>query len=156
VSRRRLRSTWTVAYLAVVVTLVALIVPAWQRYSDGPAPADAAFSPPPVAHLRPLAATRRLVAAAPKPAPKPQSVRIVLVAARGDCWVRVRAGSPTGRVLFEGTVPAGARRAFTGPRLVVLAGAPQNLDVSLGGARRTLGAQTLWVATRKGLAPLRL
>ncbi|HEV8501412.1 MAG TPA: hypothetical protein VGR63_07535, partial [Casimicrobiaceae bacterium] len=50
----------------------------------------------------------------------------------------------------------GARRAFTGRKLVVHAGAPQNLDVRVGGTTHRLGSQSLWVATRAGLEPLRL
>src|SRR4051794_33665407 len=80
VSRHRLTLTWTVFYVVLVVTLVALIVPAWQRYSRGAAHADAAFRPPPVAHPRPPATTHRVVTAAPVPAqvatPAPRPVRV--------------------------------------------------------------------------------
>ena len=149
-------------YVVVVATLVALIVPAWWHYNHGPPRTTPAFRPPPkraaVTHTRPLASTRPIVVVAPKPAPRPvvKPVRLVVVAARGNCWLRVRAGSPTGRILFEGTVSLGGRRAFTGRRIVVFAGAPQNLDVTLGGSKRTLGGQALWLATAKGLAPLKL
>jgi uncharacterized protein DUF4115 len=163
VSRRRLGLAWTAFYLVVVGTLVALIVPAWQRYSEPPARAEAAFRPPvrpdPLRVAVPSAVTRRVVTATPAPPPakpKPRTVRLVLVAARGACWVRVRADSATGRILFEGIVAVGARRAFTGRKLVVHAGAPENLDVTVDGAPRRLGTQPLWVATRAGLEPLRL
>ncbi|HXF98135.1 MAG TPA: DUF4115 domain-containing protein, partial [Gaiellaceae bacterium] len=75
---------------------------------------------------------------APRPAsaasrPEAAAVRIALVAARGDCWLLVRAGSARGRVLYEGTLRHGDTIRFRRERLWLRLGAPWNVDVRLDG-----------------------
>ena len=71
---------------------------------------------------------------APPPAPVPTVARLILTAARGDCWLSVRAGSPTGERLFEGTLTRGKSIRVERARVWIRLGAPENLEVLLNGA----------------------
>jgi RodZ C-terminal domain len=70
------------------------------------------------------------VAAVHHPAPP---ARLVLSAARGACWLEVRARAKTGRVLYAGTLAQGGAVAFTRRRLWLAFGAGGNLDATLNG-----------------------
>jgi cytoskeleton protein RodZ len=65
--------------------------------------------------------------------------RIVIAAARGDCWLLVRAGTHDGQILYEGTLRRGNAIRFRKPRLWVRLGAPWNVYLRLDG--HTVGAQ---------------
>jgi hypothetical protein len=82
-------------------------------------------------------------------------MRLVLTAARGDCWLSVRKGSRDGRLLYEGMLLGGESLRFASKRLWVRMGAPWNLKASLNGrAVRGLPADTANVViTRTGLRP---
>jgi Helix-turn-helix domain/RodZ C-terminal domain len=77
--------------------------------------------------------------ATPRPAPptttKPKNARIALVAARGPCWLSVRARSETGRSLYDRALEQGQSVRFSGTRLWIRLGAPWNLDAMLNGKR---------------------
>jgi hypothetical protein len=66
-------------------------------------------------------------------APKPTRAEIAFVAARGPCWLSVRLGSSTGRLLYERTLQAGQRAQFAGAHLWIRIGAPWNVDATLDG-----------------------
>ncbi|MBX5475019.1 MAG: DUF4115 domain-containing protein [Thermoleophilia bacterium] len=69
---------------------------------------------------------------AAKPATRPE--RAVLSAARGPVWLLVRAGGPTGAVIYEGTLQQGQTLPVRlAPRVWFRVGAPWNLDVRVGG-----------------------
>jgi hypothetical protein len=62
--------------------------------------------------------------------------KLVLTAARGDCWMQVRAGGVNGKLLFEGTVEQGQTQRFVKyKRLWLEIGAPGNLNAKLNGRR---------------------
>jgi hypothetical protein len=64
----------------------------------------------------------------------PQSIHVRLTAARGASWVEIRAGSSTGRVLFDGVVPVGQSiRAVGRGRLWARFGSLGNFDVTVNG-----------------------
>ena len=63
----------------------------------------------------------------------PKVARLVLTASRGDCWVEVRRGGPTGELVFSGTMFEADSERFTGKRLWVNFGAAHNLDAKLNG-----------------------
>jgi hypothetical protein len=67
------------------------------------------------------------------PAPKPQLARLVLHASRGSCWLLIRVGSKSGRVVWEGTLEQGGTVRASAQRLWVRVGAPWNLDAWLNG-----------------------
>jgi hypothetical protein len=60
---------------------------------------------------------------------------LVLKAARGDCWLEVRAGSASGKLLFFGTLARGKSVPFRRSRLWLAFGAGSNLDVTVNGER---------------------
>ncbi|HEU4449607.1 MAG TPA: RodZ domain-containing protein [Gaiellaceae bacterium] len=63
-------------------------------------------------------------------------VRLVLTAVRGDCWMQVRAGGVTGRLVWEGTLEEGQSQRFVKHRRVWLElGAPGNVAAKLNGRR---------------------
>ena len=55
------------------------------------------------------------------------------VAARGDCWLEIHAGSSHGPLLHEGLLPRGSSLAFARRFLWIRIGAPSSLDVQLNG-----------------------
>jgi cytoskeleton protein RodZ len=107
--------------------------------------------------LRPSLPHTRVSTTTPPPAPrtapqKPGRARISLVATRGPCWLSVRLGSDTGRLLYERKVEQGQAVGFSGPRLWIRIGAPWNLDATLNGKRVKLpGSVGNVVATPRGL-----
>jgi hypothetical protein len=91
-------------------------------------PAEAVPRRAPEAQNRPAPKQRT------KPAPPAQApVRLVLTAARGDSWVEARAGSPTGPLLFQGTLASGQSLPLSSRRLWIRVGAVSNLAFTLNG-----------------------
>jgi cytoskeletal protein RodZ len=131
---------WRVTALvggAAALVLVSLL--AWH-YGDGSQPRPQAATTSQVASAkktiahRPAAATR---------ARRPTVARLVLVAARGDCWLSIRAESRDGRVLEEGLLREGSAVRIAAKRLWIRIGAPWNLEARLNGrALRGLPADT--------------
>lgn len=66
-------------------------------------------------------------------APPPVEARLVLAATRGPCWLSVRLGSETGRLVYEGTLDPARTVRFSGKRLWIRIGAPWNLLATLNG-----------------------
>jgi len=67
---------------------------------------------------------------------------LVLGASGGDVWLDVRAGSATGKVLFQSTLAQGRHLRFARRRLWVRVGAPWNLTLAAAGKRLTMPLQT--------------
>jgi len=135
--------------LIVVPVVLAVGLVAWGFSLDGTHHHRAALSPP-LPHTRASTTT-------PPPAPrtatqKPVRARVALVATRGPCWLSVRIGSDTGRVLYERTLEQGQAVGFSGSRLWIRIGAPWNLDATLNGKGVQLpGSLGNVVATPRGL-----
>jgi hypothetical protein len=135
--------------LVVLPVALAVGLVAWGFSLDGRHHHRAAFGPP-LPHTRVSTTT-------PPPAPrtatqKPGRTRIALVATRGPCWLSVRLGSDTGRLLYERTLEQGQAVGFSGRRLWIRIGAPWNLDATLNGKRVQLpGSIGNVVATPRGL-----
>src|SRR5436190_1618343 len=85
----------------------------------------------------------------------PRARRPIALIARGPCWLSVRAGSESGRVLYERMLQPGQRAGFAGARLWIRIGAPWNVDAFLDGKRvalpNTVGNV---IVTRRGVRPL--
>lgn len=130
----------------------AAVLLAW-RFGSGPEERTVPVASPPP----PAAATTTTAGSPPKPrrGGSPALARLVMTAARGDCWLSVRAGSRDGRVLYEGTLREGDSLRFARKRLWVRMGAPWNLEATLNGrAVRRLPADTGNVlVTRAGVRP---
>ena len=133
---RRSESNWVVVALAGIVAIVVLFVVAWR--SADRSPADPGIGK--VESQAAAGAAKKSKSASSttnrdkRASPLPRA-RIVLVAARGNCWMQVRAGSVNGRELYEGTLEAGEVQRFVGKRIWMLLGVPENLDVTLNGKR---------------------
>lgn len=148
----RLERAGTVLAAAAAIALLGIL--AWKFGSSSrqpiltqvplPRPARTAARPP-------LAPPRPARKVAPAPAPP----RLVLTAARGNCWLSVRVGSRAGRVLYEGLLHEGDSLRFARKRLWIRIGAPWNLDARLSGQPvKGLPANTgNVVVTSKGLRP---
>ena len=65
----------------------------------------------------------------------PRLARLILTAARGPCWIRARAGSASGRLLYEGTLDTGQVLRLRRPRLWLELGNPAALNARLNGHR---------------------
>jgi hypothetical protein len=64
--------------------------------------------------------------------PRPPA-NLVIRAVRGNCWLLVRIGGATGRVVYEATLPRGHSVTFGHVKLWIRFGAPANVDVHRGG-----------------------
>jgi len=79
------------------------------------------------------------------------SVRLIVRAKRGPCWLSVHRGSATGSILFQGTLEHGQNQVFRGHRLWITLDRPENLQMILNGRTRLLpvgGVKTLIVTPR--------
>jgi cytoskeleton protein RodZ len=127
-----------------IASVTALVIVAWTRGEPqkkepvglGSAPTQqAAVSKPPVAPTN--------------------SVRFIVTAKRGNCWLEVHSGTATGRILFQGTLERSQRKLFNGSKLWITLDRPENLNTILNGHTRLLpggGVKTL-VVTAQGIRP---
>jgi transcriptional regulator with XRE-family HTH domain len=122
----------------------------WLGGRGGSSPTPAHATPPRHALRRPASHTTsppRSVHAAP-PA-------LRLVAAKGDCWLSVHVGSPTGPLAYQGTLRRGSAISFgLHRRLFVRMGAPENLTARIGSRSLTAslpGGTANVVVTARGL-----
>jgi hypothetical protein len=124
------------ARLVVIPVVVAIGVFVWRMASSGGHEQPASVPAP--AHV--AANTVKRQPTAPPPPPPPQTARFDLVATRGPCWLSVRLGSDTGRLLYERTLETGQRARFVARRLWLRIGAPWNADATLNGRTTQLPA----------------
>jgi cytoskeletal protein RodZ len=76
------------------------------------------------------------------------------VAARDDTWISIRQDSPTGNVLFEGTLTKGDSRTYTATQFHVRFGAAANVAATLNGKTLALPGGTYSATiTQAGLGP---
>lgn len=140
--RRARIVVWVAAAIVLALVATAAIAFLALRGSSSGAP-----SPPPAANTgttspagqstTPPASTS--VTTTPPPAgPAP----LVLGASGGDVWLDVRAGSATGKVLFQSTLAQGRQLRFARRRLWVRVGAPWNLTLAAAGKRLPVPLQT--------------
>ncbi len=122
--------------IGAIVAVVAAVA-AWQLRSTDTAGSTGSASPTAPGAASAAAAPAPEAAPATKPSAKPAAptpARAVLSATRGRVWLLVRAGGPTGKVLFEGVLQQGGTLPVSLSDAVWLrVGAPWNLDVRLGG-----------------------
>ncbi|MDE3024751.1 MAG: DUF4115 domain-containing protein, partial [Acidobacteriota bacterium] len=98
-----------------------------QSSAPPPASGSLAATPPPR-----TAVTTTSAAARPGVSARP--VLTSITAARGRCWLLVRAGGPNGKVLYEGTLEPGAAKQFRFvTKLWIRMGRPDALDVTVAG-----------------------
>jgi hypothetical protein len=138
---RRVETSIVMVALGLIAVVTVIVISAWQVSSGG-------SNPPthPPRHTTGLSAARL----AKTPAPY-----LRIVAFKGDSYVEVFGGGPTGQVLFQGTLDRGAILPFRGKSFWLNLSSPENLQVSVGGKRVTLAGnrpETLTV-TPHGVHP---
>ena len=128
---RRMESNLVVVALAGIVAVTILVVVAW-RFGSGGETADLV----PGGGLGGTTTSETTTGETPATQgdKRPELARLVVTAARGDCWLRVRAGSAAGELLYQGTLEQGQTQRFTKwKRLFVELGMPAYLDAKLNG-----------------------
>ncbi len=127
--------------VAAAMTAVVATIGGWYAVDWGQ-DRLAETSVEPVRHVLPatkeLTPTRAIVVAAVKPRPVTVSPKIRVVATRGDSWLQVRVGSPTGRLLFGRPLVRGETVSFGLGPLWMRFGAASNVDLRIAGRRARL------------------
>jgi transcriptional regulator with XRE-family HTH domain len=123
--RRPRVSGWVGAALVAAAVTVLAVVAFRTTGTPSPQVAPAARSNHPATSVHHPTPTHRK--------PPRHLQRIVIAAARGDCWLLVRADSQDGQILYEGTLRRGNAIRFRKPRLWVRLGAPWNVHLRLDG-----------------------
>jgi cytoskeletal protein RodZ len=133
---RRMESNFVVVALAGIVAVTILVVVAWKFGSSGGSTSANLLtddSPPTTATQQTTGTETQETAPAQ---PLKRLARLVLNAVEGDCWLRVRAGSASGELLYEGTLQQGQTQRFAKwKRLWIQLGAPVYLQAKLNGHR---------------------
>ncbi len=131
--RRRL-AAWAIT--AVVAIAVAVLAALALLGSGSAAPAANSSSSTPPAGGPPSSTPSTSTPAPPPPNIRPAAA--VALAASGPCWLEVRAGSATGKLIYLGTLQAGQTRHFAAGPLWVRVGAPWELTMRVHGRRMPL------------------
>lgn len=143
-AHKRIESRVLLLALFGIAAATALVVIAWKWGGSDPTS---------VANLDSRGPTQPGVQQ--KPVQKP-AVDLVLSAVEGNSLVIVRRGSGSGEQVFDGTIERGRSMRFTGKRLWLNIGSPDNLVARLNGRAGRLPARrgpVVLVATRDGLRP---
>ena len=126
-----------------ITAVTALVIVAWTRGEPPSSTPVGLGSPKATTHQTPVV-----------PAAKP-SVRLLVKASRGPCWLQVHKTSATGPILFQGTLDQGQKQLFTARKLWITLDRPENLVTVLNGRSRRLpvgGVKTL-IVTPHGIRP---
>jgi helix-turn-helix protein/uncharacterized protein DUF4115 len=152
--QRASESSFIVVALAGIVAVAVLVVVAFA-FGDGERRGDPASGLTTRAAETPSASPPPAAASAAPGRNRRPLARLVLTAARGDCWVAVRSGAPNGELLFAGTIFQGDSERFTGRRLWLEVGAGQNLNVTVNGrrVRNFPASEPVVVVTSNGARP---
>ncbi len=121
-AHRRFESSIVIVTLAAIAIVTALVIAAWKFGGAGGGQK--------IQNLGSSPAQRTTLTAAPN------ARRLVVRAVRGASLLEVHLGSPTGRLLFQGTLEPGKSEPFPARTIWMNVGSPENLRLTLGG--RTL------------------
>jgi cytoskeleton protein RodZ len=152
--RPRLESNFVVVALAGIVAVTVLFVVVLTGLGGGEDPAtDPLLDTPATTTTSTTTTGTGATAPARQPA---RRIRLVLTAARGDCWMSVHANSASGPLLYQGSLEQGQTQRFAKWRRIwIELGAPANLRVRLNGnAVRFPNRQAVVVVTAKGVRTL--
>jgi Domain of unknown function (DUF4115) len=120
-----------------IIAITALVLSVWQLVRSDGAPTARGPETATARATKPAGVAKRAPAAG-TPAtrtPAPALTKLVLTAARGDCWLEARVGSGTGKLLFAGNLEQGRSLRLAKRRLWLAFGAGPNLEVTLNGRR---------------------
>jgi hypothetical protein len=126
-----------------ITAVTVLVIVAWTRGEPQPVTPVGLGTSGVTAHRTPA-----------KPAAA-TSVRLLVKASRGPCWLQVHKTSATGPILFQGTLDQGQKQLFTARKLWITLDRPENLVTVLNGRTRRLpvgGVKTL-IVTPRGIRP---
>jgi hypothetical protein len=89
----------------------------------------------------------------PPAAPRKRPVKLLLTAIGGDSWVEARSGSPTGPLLYSGTLAHGRELRLATQRIWLRLGAASNLSLAVNGrpAARELQGTVDVLVTAEGI-----
>jgi cytoskeleton protein RodZ len=124
-----------------IAAVTALVIVAWTRGEPQKVPPVGLGS----------SVQARTPQAPAKPAASVNSVRLIVRAKRGPCWLSVHRGTATGSILYQGTLEQGQDQVFRARRLWITLDRPENLQIILNGRTRLLpvgGVKTLIVTPR--------
>ena len=131
---RAVESNFVIVALAGIIAVTILVVVAWKFGSTGPE--QSTGIPPAVTTPAGSTGTSTKQADTTPPRSTSKKTRLVLYAEGGDCWLQVRSKSPTGKLLYEGTLQAGQTQRFVDDkRLWLQLGAPAYLKATVNGER---------------------
>jgi cytoskeleton protein RodZ len=154
---RRVESNLVVVTLAGIVAVTVLVIVALTGLGG-----NGQSTEPILTNRAPTTTQKARQQAVQPPAstarPAVRRARLVLVAARGACWMSVWAATAAGkraggRPLYEGTLEAGQSQRFARRALWIELGNPANLNVRLNGrrVRNIPQEQSVVVVTAKGV-----
>jgi hypothetical protein len=126
-----------------IVSVTALVIVAWTRGEPQ--------TVTPVGLATTKSPTRQ-TPVVPVPA---KTVRLLVKASSGSCWLQVHKTAATGPILFQGTLDQGQQQLFTARKLWITLDRPENLVTVLNGHTRRLpvgGVKTL-IVTPRGIRP---
>jgi uncharacterized protein DUF4115 len=120
-----------------VIAVTALAISSWQLAHSSHAQPRTVTLPAGGVAGNTVTHTEQAPATTPLAPAKPTArlAKLVLAAARGDCWLEVRASFPAGKTLFVGILEEGQSLRFAQKRLWLAFGAGAYLDVTLNGRR---------------------
>jgi cytoskeleton protein RodZ len=143
---RRIERNVVVLTLVAIGVIAALIIAAWKFGGSAPT------SVPNLRQAPKKHAVKRKHAAAK---PKVGIARVVVRAGRGSSYLAVRAGSSSGRVLYQGTLERGDAVPFAKPRLWLQITTPTNVRIKLNGNWRSVGGSRprVLIVTARSIRP---
>jgi hypothetical protein len=139
----RVDSGVVLATIAGIVAVTALFILAWKfgGSNNNPKIQNAGTIQVKKKHLRAAA---------------PVSAHLVLRAVSGGCRLEVHRNSPSGKLLYAGTLEPGKQAvSLWGKRMWVVAGAPRNIEVTLNGKVRPFPEGRAVVVTVHGFKRVR-
>jgi hypothetical protein len=132
---------------ALIVALFTLNVLAWSGgwIDEEPAPPQGQVRmPAPMPEAADEPSNEPISRETPERPRKPVTgIELVLTAARGECWVEARAGSPTGKTLYAGMLASGKSLRFSRPKIWLRLGAASNVDIEVNGRPSTVPSGTV-------------
>jgi cytoskeleton protein RodZ len=151
----RFQSSAVLISLTAIGLAAALVVVAW-RFGAADEPEDIPGLPPAAEQSTKQTTKAQRQQRSARPAAPARRIRLVAVAARGNCWLEIHRGSEAGPLLYEGTLLQGRSTSpFTGKQLWVNVGAPSNVVINVNGERRRLPGTDVpreIVVSRKGIS----
>ena len=130
---RAVESNFVIVALAGIIAVTILVVVAWKFGSTG-AERSTGIPPSATSPSTSTGTSTQQQPSNPTTSHKTKKTRLVLYADGGDCWMRVRSKSATGKLLYEGTLQAGQTQRFVDDKRIWLQlGAPAYLKGTVNG-----------------------